>query len=344
MKKMKTKNLFVIASLVLLSICTSSAKEYNIKGGTKSFSQQYKVSSPLNLAVSTNAGNISVAIQDDNSVDVSFIVTLQNKILDITVDQLKEYADVEIINENSRLEINVKKTLVKDICIGFSIKAPANVSSTLKTNDGNINITGITGKQKINTYAGDISMEKIAGNIDVQVSGGNIRIGNSTANFVALTHGGNISLRDITGKLDVSTYGGNITGVNISNGLLAETKGGDITLSNAQGAIDATTAGGNIKLYEISGSVKAISHAGNISANIIKLTDKLELATSAGSINAIIPSKLGLNLDLSADNIDTPLLNFKGTAKKDRLIGQLNDGGIKVTISADAGDVVLNYK
>ena len=325
---MKTKSVFIIVSLILFSVCNSRALVPNKKGIIKkeSFSQQYKVSTPLNLSVSTTAGNISVESQKSNVVDISFIVRLESKVLDITFDQLKEYADVEIKNDNSRLAIDVKRILVKNVSIGFSIQSPANTSATLKTSGGNISIVGLDGQQKLST------------------NGGNIKIQNSTAGFVALTHGGNIALHSITGKPDVSTYGGSITGDNISNGLLGKTKGGNIQLSNLQGATDVSTAGGNIKLHEISGSVKAVSRSGNISATIIKLNDKLELSTSAGSIDATIPKGLGLNLNLSADNIDTPLSNFKGTAKKEHIIGVLNGGGITVSLLTSAGNIVLNYK
>jgi len=343
---MKTKSVFIIVSLILFSVCNSRALIPNKKGIIKkeSFSQQYKVSTPLNLSVSTTAGNISVESQKSNIVDISFIVRLESKVLDITYDQLKEYADVEIKNDNSRLAIDVKRILVKNVSIGFSIQAPANTSATLKTSGGNISIVGLDGLQKLSTNGGNINMDKIAGSADVQTLGGNIKILNSTAGFVALTHGGNIALRDLTGKPDVSTYGGSITGDNISNGLLGKTKGGNIQLSNLKGVTDVSTAGGNIKLHEISGSVKAVSRSGNISATIIKLNDKLELSTSAGSIDATIPKGLGLNLNLSADNIDTPLSNFKGTAKKEHIIGALNGGGITVSLLTSAGNIVLNYK
>lgn len=346
---MKLKMLLFTTSILLLAVNTSSAivsssKERMANDKEYSFIQQYKVTSPLELSVSTTGGNINTVGWADNTVEVSFIVTQKGEILDITFEQLKDYADVEIINENSKLEINVKKNILKNVSIGFSIKTPANTSAKLNTSGGNISVSGISGKQAVNTSGGNVSLDKITGNVMARTSGGNISISNSKADFDASTSGGNISLDNINGKLSVSTSGGNINADNITNGLSASTSGGNINLENVQGPVDVSTSGGGIHLDDISGSVKAITSGGDIKANITKLTDKLELETSGGSINATIPSGLGLDLDLSADNIKTSLANFKGTSKKDRVKGQLNGGGISVHLSSSGGNISLDYK
>jgi len=108
--------------------------------------------------------------------------------------------------------------------------------------------------------------------------------------------------------------------------------------------VDASTSGGSILLDSISGTIKAETSGGNISANIVKLSGTLDLETSGGSIDCTVPKGLGLNLNLSANNIDTPLSNFTGSAKKDRIQGQMNGGGIPVNLSTSGGSLNLNYK
>ena len=112
----------------------------------------------------------------------------------------------------------------------------------------------------------------------------------------------------------------------------------------AEGPVDVNTSGGSITLDNIAGPVKAETSGGGISANITKLTGNLILETSGGSIRATIPSGLGLNLDLSADHIDTKLTNFSGTSKRDKINGQMNGGGIPVRISTSGGSITLDYK
>lgn len=341
---MKTKTLLFTLNLVLLSISTSCV--YANSGSTNdySFIQNYKVAPKLDLSVSTAGGNIITVGEEGNTAEVSFIIALRGKVLDITFDELKDYADVEIINDNSRLDINVKKILKRNISVGFHIKTPINSSVDLKTSGGNIELRGISGQQKIKTSGGNIKLENIKGAVLAKTSGGNIRISDSSADFNATTSGGNILLDNIDGKLNVSTSGGNIQAGNIANGLTAKTSGGSIKLLKVHQYIDVNTSGGSISLDEVSGSIKATTSGGNIKANIIELTDRVELKTSGGSINALLPSGIGLDLDLSADNIDTPLLNFTGSAKKNRIVGQLNGGGVEISLSTSAGTIVLDYK
>jgi hypothetical protein len=326
---MKTSILLLMAGL-LYSTCIGRAfnNESSFKSTDKeySFIQEYKVTSPVTLKISTSGGNIRTTCREGDVVEVAFVVEKRNQVLDITLEELKKIAEVEIINGNNSLEINIKKTFERNLSIGFIIKTPLNSSCNLNTSGGNVSVSDLKGEQDLNT------------------SGGNINLKNLTGQTKANTSGGNISMNNINGKLRVSTSGGNIEANDTKPELTAQTSGGNIRLKNIEGNVDVNTSGGSISLNEISGSVKAITSGGNISADIIKLTEKLELETSGGDIRATIPSGLGLNLDLSAENIETPLANFTGSAKKDRIKGQMNGGGIPVRLATSGGSVTLNYK
>lgn len=345
---MKIKYLF-LASAVLTSLAchgrTCSNDEQSNNGGNHdvSFIQNYKVTPPANLKISTVGGNISVTGREDNTIEVSFIVAKRGQVLEITYAQLKDYADVEIINDNSNLEIKVKKTFENNISVGFSIKTPVKSSTSLNTSGGNLSLAGVTGNQTLNTSGGNINLENIAGTTDAKTSGGNISVNNSSSDFKVSTSGGNISTENIDGKMEVSTSGGNIYAKNMKTGFTGHTSGGNVDLNSVQGTIDVGTSGGSIRLDQISGTVKANTSGGDIKATIIKLTGKVDLETSGGSIKVTVPSKVGLNLDLSADEISTPLANFTGTAKKNRINGQMNGGGIVVHLNTDGGSISLNY-
>ena len=57
-----------------------------------------------------------------------------------------------------------------------------------------------------------------------------------------------------------------------------------INFDSAGQTLDVNTSGGSITLDKIAGSVKAETSGGSISANITKLSDKLDLETSGGGI------------------------------------------------------------
>jgi hypothetical protein len=347
---MKTLTALYLVSILYLSSCIGGdytfVNDSNFKTTSNDFSfiQNYKVTSPANLKISTSGGNIATTGYSADSIIVAFVVTKRDKVLDITLEELKKIADVEIIFNNNSLEINVKKTYEKNLGVGFRIKTPNKTSCNLNTSGGNIYLTDLVGTQNINTSGGNIDMEKLAGQVKASTSGGNVSINNSSANFDASTSGGNIQLGNLAGKLNVSTSGGNIDADGIKLGLAASTSGGNIDIKNVQNGVDVNTSGGNISLNEVSGSIKAITSGGDINADISKLSEKLILETSGGSIHATIPDKLGLDLDISADEIDMKLSNFTGSAKKDRIKGQMNGGGLPVQMSTSGGNISVQYK
>jgi hypothetical protein len=343
------QTLFFISLCLLLSLAGIPSTFASVNASTDSdtgysFTQQYKVTSPLALNIQTSGGNISTTGTDGNTVDVAFIVSSRGKIMDITFEQLKQYAEVEITHTSSSLSIVVKRNFERNISVGFNIKTPVNTSATLNTSGGNINVNGINGSQTFRTSGGNVGLDKLSGEVTAHTSGGNISISNSPANFNASTSGGNISLENLDGILDVSTSGGNIRANDLTKGLLARTSGGNIHLNKVIGTTDVHTSGGGIDLVELSGSIKASTSGGSIRADITKLSGQLELHTSGSSIQVTMPKGLGLDLDLSAQNINTTLSNFTGTSKKDRVKGQMNGGGIPVFMSTSGGNISLEFR
>lgn len=346
---MKTKFYFnIVLVIFIFLIWNNSMANCNAENGKLekdySFIQTYSVTSPLTLSVSTTGGNIIQEGRDGNTAEIAFIVSSHGKIIDIPYDQLKNYADVEIVNTNASLFITVKKIYDRKVSIGFSIKTPVQTSSNLTTSGGNIELNELNGTQYIRTSGGNLTFGKLSGKIDASTSGGNISIVNSAANCNVSTSGGNITMENETGNVKVSTSGGNIEGNNLPKGLTGNTSGGNILLNNVQEWIDINTSGGNIEMSDVSGSIRAITSGGEIKATIRHLTEKLDMETSGGNIDAIIPSQLGYDLDLSAELIQVPLVNFTGTKKINKVEGQMNGGGIKVKLSTSAGTLQLQFK
>lgn len=316
----------------------------NQEGKGYSFIRSFNVSGQVALDISTSGGNIRTEAGRDNTVEVAFIVARKGQVLDISADELKDYADVEISASTSSVMVHVNKIFERGVSIGFSIKTPVKTSASLRTSGGNIDLNGITGTQMVRTSGGNLHLEGLNGTVDAKTSGGNLHIADSKADFEAGTSGGNISVDNIDGHLNVSTSGGNIRATSISNGISARTSGGSINLSKVRNDVVASTSGGSIHLDEVSGSVKAGTSGGNIKANITKLSGMLELKTSGGSIQATIPGNLGLDLDLRGNAVRAELTNFSGVSKKDKVLGTMNGGGIPVNLSTSGGNISLDFQ
>jgi hypothetical protein len=339
----------LIAGIMFLPSCiirttNEPSLPYEMTERDYSFIQEYQVKSPANLDISTSGGNITVTGSDSNTIEVAFVVSRRGRVYKMSLDELKEIASVVISNNDSGLSIKIKDMSYRNMSVGFIIKTPYETTATLNTSGGNIEVKDIIGNQKFNTSGGNLDFSRLSGKVEASTSGGNIRINHSIAEFHATTSGGNISLDDIKGKVDVYTSGGNIEAISLEPELRAHTSGGNIHISDIKGLTDVGTSGGSINLNQLSGSATANTSGGSISASMIELTGNLDLQTSGGNIDARIPSKLGLDLDISGDHIDTELQNFSGTSNKEKIRGQINGGGIPVKIYTSGGSVNLSFE
>lgn len=291
-----------------------------------SFIQEYEIPDNIQLSLGTVGGNIKVNGYNGNRVKVAFVVTKNNgEVIEMTLDELQKYATFVIVKEGHKLSIQVKEILRRNMSVGFMVQTPLHSECNITTSGGNLSLEGLIGNQEMHT------------------SGGNINIENATGNVNARTSGGNISMEKLIGLTKVSTSGGNIDGEDIQGDLMAETSGGNISLENHIGFAQVSTSGGNISLENMGGSVSARTSGGNVYAKLKSLSKKLELETNGGFIQCELPSAIGMNLELSGNEIKTTLSNFQGTSKSDYVSGQINGGGIPVRMNCPGGTIHLKF-
>lgn len=345
---MKTFGTLLTSALLLFTSCIVRTSDDNsAKYSTKdySFAMKFNARSPVSLDVSTVGGNISVTGSNNDTIEVLFVVRKRGRVVDMTLDELKKIAEVSIDNTTpSELKIKVSRISWRNTSVGFIIKTPYETSSLVNTSGGNLMAENLIGKQNFHTSGGNMDYHNLSGAVEANTSGGNINITNSKAEFDISTSGGNISLDDINGKVNASTSGGNIDANGLQPELKAHTSGGNIHVSDIKGNTEVGTSGGFISLNHLSGSVLAKTSGGSINATISELKGSLMLETNGGNIDATIPSGLGLDLDISAERIETKLVNFTGSSTRKEIKGKTNNGGIPVTLYTSGGSITLNYK
>jgi len=264
------------------------------------------------LYVRTSGGSIRVEGSNSNQVKVEMFVK-SNKFSDSKIkEMLEEDYEIRIEKNGSRIEAVAERTSKSwswnGISISFVVYTPKDFACELNTSGGSLSLTGVKGKShELKTSGGSITAEELSGNL------------------LARTSGGSINVNDFSGNLD------------------ANTSGGSIHLEDIIGDIEVNTSGGGIKINDVQGEVNASTSGGSITADISKLERQLVLRTSGGSVNATIPSGLGLDLDLRGNRVNTSLNNFSGESKSDRVKGTVNGGGIMVQLSTSGGSVNLNY-
>ncbi len=301
-----------LATLFLFAVQTSYGKEFR-KNDEPYMVKKFQMSPGGSLHVETSGGSIKVSGTNGNQTVVEVYVRSGKWSGDKLEQMVKENYKINIEKTGNRVEAIAKRIGHSwsggNISISFIVKVPGKTDCDLNTSGGSVMLKDISGKfQSLKTSGGSISISNVQSDVDLMTSGGSIKV------------------EDFTGELD------------------GKTSGGSIRIEHAKGKIEVVTSGGSIRLSELEGNVRATTSGGSVSAQLSKLTGPLYLRTSGGNIRATIPDGLGLDLDLRGSRVETKLVNFTGEAKRDRITGSVNNGGIPVTMYTSGGSVILEYQ
>ena len=207
---MKTLITFIIGFFMSAGLAMAQDFEY-------SFSESYKVSSPVTLKIQTSDGNIEVKPSSGNEIKVYYIARKENRILKISREELEKEVTLIVNHSDNSLEITVQHDQrsswfgINQVEVGFKILAPAQTACTLRTSDGNISVDGLVSAQDCKTSDGNITVSNIKGQLSGVTSDGNVNMSGITGAVTARSSDGNISLEKISGNIQATTSDGNIS-------------------------------------------------------------------------------------------------------------------------------------
>ena len=361
---MKIYILLISCVIFLFSIARSQESKY-------SFKENYKLSLPTKLTVSSHVGAINVSPSESGEIEVLYIATKNNKIISINKDDIqKEGIILKVKHDKNSLDLSVKYPVnyfhldfSNQIHVNFEIHVPKETDCDLITDDGNISIQGLKSDQECTTDDGDIKIFEVTGNTTIKKSDSNIEIFEVIGNITIKASDSNIKLSKINGSISVnasdaiinveeikgsvyirasdeSMFLKNINGKEVQ----CRTSEGNIELINVNGEITAKTSEGHIQFTNLSGSINAYTMAGNVKGNIQKLKKPITIEAGSGDIDISIDTKLGLNLNIRGKRANTPKENFWGSSNKYFMKGEVNGGGITVNLLSIDGKIKIAYK
>ncbi len=320
----------ILATVFSVSFAqTQSSKDLYL---TKSFNDaDFK-----KIDAETSHGDIAVSVVPAANTRIEVYVRSSNSYEELSKEEIKKRLD-EYYTLNLSLTADVVRAIAHkkmefpngkpSLRISFMIYVTKSKSTVLKTDHGNIELSGMEGSQELKTDHGDISAEFISGKLFAVTDHGNINVKESKDDIDIRTDHGDLVLNNVKGKVHAVTDHGNVDGHMIEGTLYASTDHGDVTLKNLSCSVETSTDHGYISLHfeKISGDITA----GN----------------SNGDISVQLPKGNGLNLDLRGRDVDTDALeNFSGTKDKDELKGSLNGGGTNVYAKTDKGQISLRFR
>jgi DUF4097 and DUF4098 domain-containing protein YvlB len=226
------------------------------------------------------------------------------------------------------------------IMTDITLRTPALEGAVIATSDGPVQAVGVNGPLEVNTGAGAIAVDRIAGDCDLITGGGRIDAGQVGGTLKCSTGAGPIAVSSVRGAAILTTYGGDILAHEAGAMVRAETRGGGVHIGTAAGPVTAITGGGEIvvekaggvvtlrnmagpvqvgsaagirceasggiRVAKIAGPMRVATSMGSILANLIgsHLADSY-LATGNGDITVVIPSNVGVTIQAENAMADT---------------------------------------
>ena len=277
------KKLFVLLVSVLLSA--------NLYASEPFARHTFPSASIAELETSTIAGNITLTGDaGTNTIVEVFVSSNDRRMNDSSIkEMLDEHYTIDVRVANGKLfavvkHKNERSSPRQGLNISFVISAPRQVSGTMNSASGSIQINDASGNLRFNTGSGSLTIDRVSGgisgntgsgsinltnsnstdNVSLNTGSGSIRASNSTGNIRLNTGSGSVRANDLGGSVSMNTGSGSVQAENCTGSISMNTGSGSVRASNLGGDISMNSGSGNVTADNISGNVKAGAGSGNI--------------------------------------------------------------------------------
>lgn len=304
--------------------------------------------------VETSGGSIAVSGAAGEAPRVDIYVHGNNN-QELSKEEIQKRLDedykLEVTVTNHELHVLAKRKhdgglnwdWRKQLSISFKIFVPKNVDTHLGTSGGSIHLDNLSGNENFSTSGGSLHVDALTGVIKGETSGGSIEVSNSGNDINLETSGGSIHASNCHGTIKLETSGGSLHLDDLKGTIRAETSGGSIQANSIEGELITGTSGGSVNLTKLSCSLEASTSGGSMHVDMDQVGKYVKLDVSGGHVDLKLPANVGMNLNLSADKINSvSVKNFSGEWEKTHIKGSINGGGIPVSVDA-SGSLNLSF-
>lgn len=201
--------------------------------------------------------------------------------------------------------------------------------------NGSYRVGNVSGRVRILTHAGEVTIASAGNGAEIKTFGGDIRMGPVKGDLKAHTLAGDVRVGAVAGSATLETSGGDIRVDRIGGAASARTGGGDIVLLGVAGGVTAETGGGEVRIMLLGRQAKG----------------GVTIRNAGGDVLLTLPSDFQADVDLEVEDTgeteDTLIRSdFPGVAitrgdDLQRASGLLNGGGPRLLVRTSSGSIRL---
>lgn len=135
---------------------------------------------------------------------------------------------------------------------------------------------------------------------------------------------------------------GDVTALGTRGDTAIQTDLGDVVASGVDGYVTLSSALGSILATDVAGIDAVHTDLGDLKVDVLSVRDDTEIGTDLGEVTVGVADDLDLEVvAASTGSVDSNLPLQNGRTVDSRLTGQLNDGGHRLRVYSELGDVSL---
>jgi len=172
-------------------------------------------------AVEVNTVNSSLTVNGEaasEAVVEMFVSGNSSRIRRRTLsdEEIKQYLEenytIEVKVEGEKLKVvaRPKTNGVERYSVSFKITVPRQVNTNLRTTNGSVQISNLSGSQNLQTVNGSLTVKDVSGKIVGRTVNGSITVTSSNDDIDMSTVNGSITARDCDGKVILNTVNGRV--------------------------------------------------------------------------------------------------------------------------------------
>lgn len=241
---------------------------------------------PIALTIAAMAGHVWVRASDRTDTVVEVRPTNEGDDRDIkAVDQTQvEYAQGHLVVKSPRG--GFRSMFGRPPSVDVTVEVPTDSRVDIKA-WGEVHGEGRFGETRVETGAGSVRLDE-TGRLKLNTAAGDVSVARATGNAEVTTASGDIRLGAVEGAAVLKTANGDITAGEVIGDLRMHTANGDISVDHALANVAARTAYGGIRVGEVvRGSVTLGTAFGQVEIGVRQGTAAwLDVSSQSGSVRS----------------------------------------------------------
>ena len=233
----------------------------------------------------------------------------------------------------------VKGIEIPDVEVRLAIEAPPAMLVSLRSASGDLQTSGMTGRQDIHSASGDVDVADAASAVSVETRSGDATLGDVGPVAVS-SASGSVVIASARGTVAVETQSGDVRIDAASDSVRVATASGEVRVGLARAGLDVRTASGDI-IARGGGQVRIRTASGESKIALIAPLRRAEFSSSSGDVNVRVAPGIECELDADAGSgdVDVQLPLDVRSMKRNHVIGRLGRGTAEIVIRSSSGSV-----